>query len=247
MPVSLIFVAMLAQASVSPSTPITVTGRPWAPFISPMGEAFRAHTATDDTLAKWFYQADRNRDGYLTAAEMQADADRFFATLDTTHDGQIDPDELSHYEWEIAPEIQVMSKTRRAPGQPAPVVKADAEDEDRQPSERERRLERRKLREEGYASLGLAGELQGAARYSLLNIPEPVAAADTDFNRAITLNEFRQAALYRFQLLDSAHQGRLTLVQLEALPHVPDPDRKKRKREKDARDIRVGNPLPPGS
>ena len=246
MPTAFFLLALLgaAQAPVSPSTQITVTGRPWAPFISPMGEAFRAHTATDDTLAKWFNQADRDRDGYLTAAEMQADADRFFATLDTTRDGQIDPDELAHYEWEIAPEIQVMSRARRAPGQPAPVVKADAEDDQR--SNRDRQRDRRRVREEAYASLGLAGELQGAARYSLLNIPEPVAAADTDFNRAITLDEFRQAAAYRFQLLDSAHQGRLTLSQLEALPHGPDPDRKKRKREKDARDIRVGNPLPPG-
>ena len=245
MPTPLFLLALLgaAQAPASPSAPITVTGRPWAPFISPMGEAFRAHTAADDTLAKWFYQADRNHDGYLTAAEMQADADRFFATLDTTPDGQIDPDELAHYEWEIAPEIQVMSKTRRTPGQPAPVVKAEADDD----HPRERQREQRKRREEAYASLGLAGELQGAARYSLLNIPEPVAAADTDFNRAVTREEFRQAALGRFQLLDSAHQGRLTLAELEALPHAPDPDRKKRKREKDARDIRVGNPLPPGS
>lgn len=244
MPAPLLIFGLLgaAQAPISPSTPITVTGRPWAPFISPMGEAFRAHAATDDTLAKWFYQADRDRDGYLTAQEMQTDADRFFATLDTSHDGQIDPDELAHYEYEIAPEIQVMSRTRRAPGQPAPVVKAV--DEDDQLTKREREQDRRKRREEAYASLGLAGELQGAARYSLLNIPEPVAAADTDFNRAITLDEFRQAALARFQLLDSTHQGRLTLADLEGLPHAP--DGKKRKREKDARDIRVGNPLPPG-
>ena len=34
--------------------------------------------------------------------------------------------------------------------------------------------------------------LQGAARYGLLNIPQPVAGADADFNRAITLDEFRQ-------------------------------------------------------
>ena len=244
MPASLFFLAMLAQASVSPSTPITVTGRPWAPFISPMGEAFRAHTATDDTLAKWFYQADRDRDGYLTAAEMGADADRFFATLDTTHDGQIDPDELSHYEWEIAPEIQVMSKTRRLAGQPAPVVTANS-DEDH-PSERERRRDLRKRREEAYASLGLSGELQGAARYSLLNMPEPVAAADADFNRAITLDEFRQAAFARFQLLDKAHQGRLSLAELEAIPHAPTADRRKRKSDKDAKDERVGNPLPSG-
>ena len=95
------------------STPITVTGHPWAPFISPMGEPFRAHTATDDTLADWFYQADRNHDGVLTLDEMDADAERFFATLDTNHDGEIDPDELAQYEYEIAPEIQVKSRTRR--------------------------------------------------------------------------------------------------------------------------------------
>ena len=56
-----------ACAGRSPSTPINVTGHAWAPFISPMGEPFRARTATDDTLADWFYQADRNHDGYLTA------------------------------------------------------------------------------------------------------------------------------------------------------------------------------------
>ena len=90
-----------------------------------MGEPFRAHSATDDTLADWFRQADRNADGVLTADEMVADAERFFATLDTNHDGQIDPDELAHYEWEIAPDIQVMARTRRAPGEAAPVMRQE--------------------------------------------------------------------------------------------------------------------------
>jgi Ca2+-binding EF-hand superfamily protein len=245
MPAPSFLLAMLAAAAppaqVSNSTPITVTAHPWAPFISPMGEAFRARSASDDTLANWFYKADRNRDGFLTPAEMQADADRFFATLDSSGDGQIDPDELAHYEWEIAPEIQVMSRTRRAPGQPVQETKASDDD-----SQRESRRDRQKRREEGYASLGIRGELQGAARYSLLNIPEPVAAADTDFNRAITLDEFRQAALNRFQLLDKAGQGRLTLAQLEAMPHAPSADRKRRKWDDDARDPRIGNPLPTG-
>jgi hypothetical protein len=163
MPAPILFLAMLgaaAPAQASPSTPITVTAHPWAPFISPMGEAFRAHSASEDTLAKWFYEADANRDGVLTAAEMQADAERFFATLDSSHDGQIDPDELAHYEWEIAPEIQVMSRTRRKPGDPAPVVRAESDDD--HPRERER--DRQKHREDAYASLGMRGELQGAAR-----------------------------------------------------------------------------------
>ncbi len=51
----------------------------------------------------------------LTADEMQADADRFFARLDSNHDGQIDPEELKTYEWEIAPDIQVNSDWKRPP------------------------------------------------------------------------------------------------------------------------------------
>ena len=87
-----------------------------------MGEPFRARSASDDTLADWFRQADRNHDGVLTADEMQADADRFFAMLDTDHNGEIEPDELAHYEYEIAPDIQVMTKTKRNPDDPAPNV-----------------------------------------------------------------------------------------------------------------------------
>lgn len=240
-PVFLAIVLAAAAAQVPSSAPITVTAHPWAPFISPMGEAFRAHNGTEDTLAKWFYQADRDRDGFLTAAEMQADADRFFATLDSSGDGQIDPDELAHYEWEVAPEIQVMSRTRRAPGQP---VEAAKKVDENRPRDRER--DRQNRREDAYASLGIHGELQGAARYSLLNIPQPVAAADADFNRAITLDEFRQAATSRFNLLDSGRQGRLTLAALEAMPHAPSADRKRRKWKDDSADPRIGTPLPPG-
>jgi len=67
----LYLLAMLAPTA-SPSTPITVTGHAWAPFISPMGEPFRARSATDDTLADWFYGADSNRDGAITSAELGA-------------------------------------------------------------------------------------------------------------------------------------------------------------------------------
>ena len=87
--------------------------------------------------------------------------------------------------------------------------------------------------------------LQGAARYGLLNIPQPVASADADFNRAMTLVEFRQAASYRFKLLDSSGQGRLTLAELEErLPTRP--KGKRAKPRKDAIDTRVGLPLPEG-
>jgi hypothetical protein len=172
---------------------------------------------------------------------MQADAERFFAKLDTNHDGQIDPDELSNYEYEIAPDIQVMSRTKRLPGQPAPVVKEEGPDD--LPVARPRRRGRG---DEIDAGLGIGGDLQGAARYGLLNMPEPVAAADTDFNRAVTLDEFRVAAIARFQLLDKTRQGKLTLPQLEGMPHAPSTDRHRARRKDDAPDTRLGNPLPWG-
>jgi Ca2+-binding EF-hand superfamily protein len=243
MPFAFLLIAVLAP--VSPSTPITVTGHQWAPFISPMGQPFRAHSASDDTLADWFREADLNHDGVLTAAEMEADAEHFFAKLDTNHDGQIDPDELAQYEYEIAPEIQVMSRTKRAPGQPAPVAKA-SDDDDLDADLDHRRDRRRGRGDDDYGDLGMGGTLQGAARYSLLNIPEPVAAADTDFNRLISLQEFRQAALERFQLLDMGHLGRISLAQLEALPHAPVDNGRRRKIDANAPDTRIGDPLPSG-
>jgi hypothetical protein len=224
---------ILVAVETPDTRPVVVTGHAWAPFISPMGEPFRARSATQDTLSDWFNQADRNHDGALTAPEMVADAERFFATLDTDHNGEIEPEELANYEYEIAPDIQVMSKTRRAPGVAGP-----------KPESRKSRRRREDEMEE--AALALRGGLQGGARYGLLNIPEPVAAADTDFDRGVSLVEFRQAALARFALLDSTRSGRLTLAQLEALRPVVAADGR-RKRPKDAPDTRVGNPLPSGN
>jgi hypothetical protein len=236
-----LLLALLAPvATVPPGTPITVTGHQWAPFISPMGEPFRARTATDDTLADWFKQADRNRDGMLTAEEMRADAERFFAKLDTDHDGELGPDEIENYEYEIAPDIQVMSRTKRPPSAGAPVVRDQDSDELFSSDRRHRR------RDQDYASLGIGDARQGAARYGLLNMPEPVAAADTDFNRGVSLEEFRHAAVARFQMLDSAHRGSLTLAQLQAMRPAPTDKDHRRTRREDADDTRLGNPLPTG-
>jgi hypothetical protein len=89
--------------------------------------------------------------------------------------------------------------------------------------------------------------LEGAARYALLNIPEPVAAADADFNRGVSLAEFRQAAQARFLLLDRNRQGKVSLADLQAMKAaLPSPGRPK-KIDSDAIDTRVGVPLPPGN
>jgi Ca2+-binding EF-hand superfamily protein len=236
-----IVLPLLAAAAPDASRPITVTGHVWAPFISPMGEPFRPHGAGDDTLADWFNQADRNHDGFLTIDEMQSDADRFFAVLDVDRNGEIDPDELVHYEWEVAPDIQVMAKTRRPAGAAPIAEERSSEAPPNRGSARQRRAE------QFDSELGIGTALQGAARYSLLSIPEPVAAADADFNRGVTLAEFREAARTRFALLDKKREGRLTLAGLEALlPALPEQG-KKAKRDFDARDTRIGQPLPPGN
>ena len=225
LPVLVLPVMALAAQAAEPSRSIVVTGRAWAPFISPMGEPFRARTTSDDTLAMWFGRANRNHDGFLTVDEMQADADRFFATLDLNHDGEIDPVELDHYEAELAPEIQVAMRTMRKPGEPP------------------ERKHHDRAADGVAAALGFGGALQGAARYGLLNLPEPVAAADTDFDRGISLGEFRLAAARRFQLLDSGGTGKLTLAQLEALREII--LAKKGRSRNDDGDSRVGNGLPP--
>lgn len=234
----LVMVLLAAGAPAPPAkSPIVVTGHAWAPFISPMGEPFRASTADDDTLVRWFDQADRNRDGILTIDEMQADASRFFAMLDTDHDGEIDPDELAEYEWEVAPDIQVMSRTRPPPGQGPAKARSDGK------TGHEPGHWRSGSGEEDEMGSHYPHGLQGAARYAILNLPEPVAAADTNFDRSISLAEFRQAAAQRFQILDGDQAGRLSLPQLQSRRLTLAQSKSK----KDDPDERLGSPLPPGN
>src|SRR5262252_202272 len=59
-------------------------------FISPAGEPFRG----ENGLAAWFAGADADHDGALTYTEFEADAMRFFKSLDVNHDGQLDGFEI---------------------------------------------------------------------------------------------------------------------------------------------------------
>jgi hypothetical protein len=170
-----------------------------------MGEPFWGTAPGDDALADWFRGADRNRDGFLTMDEMALDADRFFGNLDRDHDGEIDPEELNRYELVVAPEVQgePMSIRETPHSGEAGGAGIDSSDPDM-----------------GISGGGADGP-EGAGRFSLLNIPEPVAGADANIDRSISRDEFRRAAVERFQLLDSDHSGRLTLTQLEAMRPSP--------------------------
>lgn len=57
----------------------------------------------------------------------------------------------------------------------------------------------------------------GAARFGYLALPEPVGAADTDFNRTITPLELEAAARQRCALLDRNHDGRIVPGELPRL------------------------------
>jgi Ca2+-binding EF-hand superfamily protein len=201
-----LLLSLSAAAGQAPAAPTAdVPHRYNRIFISPMGEPFRPNGSADDTLADWFHQADLNHDGYLTIEEMQKDSERFFATLDSNHDGEIDPDEITHYETAVAPEISTAHLGFAALG-------GGDEGEGRGGRRRHGR---------GWSDGGVDDGHQGGARYGLLDLPEPVVSADFDFNRGVSLSEFRRAATQRFVALDVDHQGKLTLGVLETLKPPP--------------------------
>lgn len=56
---------------------------------------------------------------------------------------------------------------------------------------------------------------------NLLGISEPVASADSNFNRGVSLQEFLSAAQSRFRALDLNHRGQLDLGLLESVRPAP--------------------------
>jgi hypothetical protein len=196
-----------AAAAAQPSGPAPAAG---GLFLSPMGEPFRS---TADNVAAWFAAADRDRDGTLTPAELRLDSARFFATLDSDGDGELEPAEIARYENEVAPEVQVGLQMR-----------GSGFGDWRGRGSRRARI----------ATFDKG--IEGAGRYSFLNIPQPVIAADSDMNRGVSRDEFAQAAGERFTLLDSNRDGRLDQAEL---PPLPQPRlRKKRNDEEDGPMIR---------
>lgn len=180
--------------------------QPGGLFISPSGEPFRG----GDGLAAWFAGADADHDGAVTLAEFAADALRFFKRLDVNGDGVVDGFEMQAYEQTIAPEIAALDLERRlrAAGR-------DAEGAE-PPADRGGRRRGGGFRPGG--GRGPGGEREGAARYSLINEPEPVTNADENLDGRVTLEEWRHAAERRFNVLDRDRAGRLTLEALRGRP-----------------------------
>lgn len=181
-------------------------------FISPSGEPFRAPFGAPYPVAAWFAQANKAHDGKLTRAEFIADAEAFFAKLDTNHDGVIDGFENQDYEQKVVPEIlpQVgrLNAVDAGYGPDAPGVGREAGTHRRREGYRPAPRRRR--------ASGPA--FDGASPFSLIDEPQPVSGADADFDQRITLAEFRKAAGDRFDLLDKKHQGYLAIADLPKTP-----------------------------
>ncbi|HYW17373.1 MAG TPA: EF-hand domain-containing protein [Allosphingosinicella sp.] len=178
-----------AFAAAKPASPAGRSGT----FLSPMGEPFRSDRPGADNVGAWFVAADRNGDRAVAPAELREDSERFFALLDSDRDGELEMVEIARYENDIAPEVQVGLQ----------------------------------MRSTGVGDWGGGRRrqvlvfdrgLDGAARYSFLDIPHPVMAADSDLNRGVSRAEFAQAAAERFALLDKDRDGRLVRSELPPLP-----------------------------
>lgn len=176
-------------------------------FISPSGEPFRGGGG----MAAWFAQADADHDGAISEAEFQADAARFFRSLDANGDGVIDGFELQAYEQTVAPEVAAFE------------LEGPAGREGGRFGGGPRGARGRRGRGGGAAASSEDGAphpagREGAARYSLINEPEPLTNADENLDGRVSMQEWRRATERRFKLLDKAKTGRLTLETLRAPP-----------------------------
>lgn len=195
--------AALAQPPPAPpgQRPPGQPDRPLALFVSPAGEPFRG-TYVEDGLRLWFSKADADQDKALNPAEFLADHMRFFRLADHKGDGQIDGPDVDRYERETVPEIS-------KPGDPPEARRAPRLDRNGKP---ETMPLVRRIRE--------TPKRDGAARFSVLNEPEPLRYADADLDFRITEKEWTEASARRFRVLDANRDGRLVPAEL-VLPPPP--------------------------
>jgi len=77
----------------------------------------------------------------------------------------------------------------------------------------------------GGGPAGASGGLQGAARFGLLNDPQPIRSADFNLDHRVTLAEYERKANETFSRLDANHDGVLRVSELPPPPSLSPPRR----------------------
>lgn len=165
-------------------------------FVAPNGRPWRGQPGEPYPSAAWFAAADANHDGKLTRAEYIAEFASYFDTLDSDHDGEIGPDEISRYEHDILPEVQMSAGAFGgiATYADAPPPSEDGSDSDSPPSPPER--------------------VGGASFFNFFRTPEPLLTMDLNFNRGISRAEYAAAAARTWRMLNAEGKAWLTLADL---------------------------------
>jgi hypothetical protein len=198
-------------------------------FMSPSGEPFHG----EDGLGQWFARVDANHDGSIDLAEFRADAKAFFERLDANHDGVIDGFEIQAYEQNVAPEMARYDFDNpqfgegRGGGPPGGGIGRGGQGGGGRGGggrgggggggQRGGQQQQQAQASGDQPQRPSARGREGAARWSLINEPEPIAGADEDVNGRVTLAEFMKATDRRFATLDKANDGKLTLEKLKPL------------------------------
>ena len=195
---------MLASIVVLQAQPATAKS---AVYVSLMGEPFRTNDAGEAPFDQWFALADGNGDRAISKVEFRQDAEAFFARLDTNGDKVIDADEMREYE-RLAP-----GRTRATAGGAQAMGAAD--DRVKGPGEIER--------EKGHVPIVADGTAPSISRVPsggdgpitfAGNTPQPVAMADLNIDRRVTLEEFTRTASNRFKRFDEDQDGVLSRKEL---------------------------------
>lgn len=172
-------------------------------YLSLMGEPFWADESKGNPFDQWFKLADLDSDGGISRVEFRSDAEAFFASLDTTGDKVIDGDEMAQYEL-LAP-----GRTRSAGGGGPATSSSRPDPKSSAPVDK------------GQVAI-VTGNAPSATRVhpgqgpslDFTSVPQPVAMADLNIDRRVTLDEFTRTAAKRFANYDVDKDGRLTRKEL---------------------------------
>ena len=174
-------------------------------YLSVMGEPFVAPSG-QSPVALWLAKADIDRNGTISLAELTADGERFFKTLDVDGDSRIGGFEMTRYEEEIAPASLRARAGMRPVGSERVLEKDAAGFVDRTSRKGRDMLPGGMTRPELSMS---RRDYDTTDDTPSMAIPQPVAMTDADMSGSVTIDEFARAASRRFAMLDANKNGLL--------------------------------------